>query len=392
MSSPVGGARIALLAPVSHPVPPPGYGPWEQVAYNTAEGLRQRGVDVTLFAAADSTFAGKRRAVLPASLTDDAALNAEIFSSLHIANLFAHAGEFDLIHSHLDWRPLCHALGSTAPPMLTTIHGFSSPLILAVYYAAARRSFYCSISDADRDPGLPYVSTVHNGIDLTDFRFRETPDDYLLFFGRIHEEKGVHLAVEIAARAHRRLVIAGIVHDECYFRERIAPHIDGDRVRFVGEMRGPDRDRLLGGALALIHMNTRPERFGLAMVEAMACGTPVVGSSLGSVPEIVLDGITGFVCGDVDEAVDAVLRRLREISRSACRAHVERRFTVDAMIDGYIKAYTFALEHRLPDETLEQRAARRRDWWDRPMAYTDIPAKPPSLVGDLETVLAPFDA
>jgi glycosyltransferase involved in cell wall biosynthesis len=382
-----GSARIAVLAPISHRMPPLGYGPWEQVAFNVADGLRKRGVDITLFCAANSAFEGKRISVAPAPLMEDPALDGDVFTALHIANLFARAGEFDLIHSHLDWRPLSFAVAGTAPPMVTTIHGFSSPQILAAYYAAAHRSFYCSISDADRDPGLPYAATVYNGIDVERFEYRAAPDEYLLFFGRIHEEKGPHVAIDVAVRARRKIILAGIVHDATYYRDRIAPLVDGDRVRFVGEVTGDSRSRLLGGAFALLQMNTRPERFGLSMIEAMACGTPVIGARTGSIPEVIEDGVTGFVCDGVDEAVLAV-GRVAALSRAACRARVGRLFTIDAMIDGYLKAYALALERRLPESTDAQRAARSHDWWDRPMSFTDVGPKPRSLEGampDLST-------
>ena len=375
----IGKARIAILAPISHPAPPPGYGPWEQVAYNIADGLRRRGVDVTLFCAANSSFAGKRRSVVPVSLADDPQLDGGVFGELHIASLFAAAREFDLIHNNLDWRPLCHALGSDGPPMVTTVHGFSSPQIFAAYYAAAQRSFYCSISDADRDPGLPYLATVYNGIDLAEFDFCAQPDDYLLFFGRIHEEKGTHLAIDVARRARRRLLIAGIIHDQTYFRERVETHIDGERVRFLGEVRGPERSALLGRAAALLQLNTRPERFGLSMIEAMACGTPVIGTHAGSIPEVVADGVTGFVCGGVDEAAGAV-GALGSIDRAACRSRVQRLFTTDVMVDAYVAAYAIALERRIPSlPTAAQLAARERDWWSHPVSFTDIPPRPATI-------------
>ncbi len=384
-------ARIAILASISHPLPPPGYGPWEQVAFNVAEGLRKRKIDVTVFCAGSSTFQGKRRFVTPASLEEDPHLDAAVFTELHIANAFAHTGDFDLIHNHLDWRPVCYSLASSTPPVLTTIHGFSSAQILAAYYAASRRSFYCSISDADRDPGLSYSATVYNGIDPDEFPFRAHPDDYVLFFGRIHEEKGTHLAIEVARRAGRRLVIAGIIHDERYYLERIAPHVDGEDVRFVGEVRGARRAKMLGDAAALLQMNTRPERFGLSMIEAMACGTPVVGTNSGSIPEVVAHGETGFACDDVDAAVRAV-SDIGSIDRAACRRRVERLFTVDTMVDGYVAAYAHALEERLPQPPTDaQLAARGGDWSEHPVSFTDIRPPAPSLSGAARLIAETFD-
>jgi glycosyltransferase involved in cell wall biosynthesis len=373
------GLRLAVLAPIAWPTPPPGYGPWEQIAHNIATGMRARGLDVTLFATGNSQFDGKLASVLPVGINQDPALNGEVYSALHIGELFRRSHEFDLIHNNFDWKPMSYALASSAPPLITTIHGFSSPHILAAYYACAWRSFFCSISDADRDPGLSYLGTTYNGIDPNEFTFRERPGDYLVFLGRIHPEKGTHLAIEIAKKAGVRLKIAAIPHDERYFREQVAPHIDGDRVQFLGAVEREARNELLGNALALVHMTTRPERFGLTMVEAMACGTPVLGAAMGSVPEIVVNGATGFVCASVEDAV-ARVPQLASLDRHACRERVEREFTIERMIDRYLDAYRLALAQRLPAApTNEQRRWRAHDWWDRPMAYTDIPEKPATL-------------
>jgi glycosyltransferase involved in cell wall biosynthesis len=335
-----------------------------------------RGLDVTLFATGNSQSPGKLAWVAPVGLKEDPAQNGEVLIELHIASLFARAGEFDLIHNNLDWKPLLHAFGVPAPPMVTTIHGFSSPPILGAYYAAAERSFYCSISDADRDPGLSYLATTYNSVDPAAWTFREAPGDYLLFFARFHPEKGAHLAIEVARRAGVRLKMAGIPHDTVYFDELIAPHIDGDRVQFLGHVQGPARDEVVGNALALVHLTTRPERFGLSLIEAMACGTPVLGARMGSIPEIVVDGVTGFLCADVDEAV-ARVPQLASLDRRACRQHVETTFSVERMTDRYLAAYAEALHLRIPPPpTAEQMRWRAHDWWDRPQAFTDLPPKP----------------
>ncbi len=373
------GLRLAVLAAISWPAPPPGYGPWEQMAFNVADGMRRRGLDVTLFAAGDSRFDGRLVSVVPVGLNEDPALNGEVFTALHIAECFRRAGEFDLINNHLDWKPLTYALASETPPLLTTVHGFSSPQILAAYYAGASRSFYCSISDADRDPGLDYLATTYNGVDPAQFPFGDRPGEYLCFLGRFHPEKGTHRAIEVARRAGVRLKIAAIPQDEAYFRECVAPHIDGDRVQFLGPVQREARNELLANALALVHLTTRPERFGLTTIEAMACGTPVLGARMGSLPEIVVDGVTGFLCDGDDEAA-AKVPLLASLDRRACREHVERTFSVERMIDRYLVAYERALELRLPPPPSDALLrARRHDWWDRPMAYTEIPPKPKNL-------------
>jgi glycosyltransferase involved in cell wall biosynthesis len=373
------GLRLALLAPISWPSPPPGYGPWEQIASNLAEGMTARGLDVTLFATGNSVTTAKLESVVPVGINQDPALNGDVYGALHTANLFRRAGDFDLIHNNFDWKPLTYALATTAPPMLTTIHGFSSPPILAAYYAAAARSFYCSISDSDRDPGLDYLGTTYNGIDPSEFTFVDTPGDYLLFLGRFHPEKGTHLAIDIARRAGVRLKIAAIPQDAAYFKECVEPHIDGDRVQFLGAVEREARNELLGGALALVHMTTRPERFGLTMIEAMACGTPVLGARMGSIPEIVVDGETGFLCDAVADAV-AKVPQLASLDRRACRTRVESTFSLDHMLDAYLGAYARAVELGTPPPPSPAvRAARDRDYWDRPMGFTDHPPKPATL-------------
>ncbi len=374
------GLRLALLAPIAWPTPPRGYGPWEQVAHNIAAGMAERGCDVTLFATGNSTTPVRIASVVPVGINEDPALNGDVYGALHTAHCFARAHEFDLIHNNFDWKPLTYALATTAPPLVTTIHGFSAPPILAAYYAAAGRSFYCSISDSDRDPGLDYLATTYNGIDPSEFTFVARPGDYLLFLGRFHPEKGTHLAIEVARRAGVRLVIAAIPQDAEYFRTQVAPHIDGDRVRFVGAVEREARDALLGGALALVHMTTRPERFGLTLIEAMACGTPVLGARMGSIPEIVVDGETGFLCDSVDDAV-ARVAGLAALDRRACRTRVESTFSTACMLDAYTDVYKRALALGSPaGPTPAAEAARERDYWDRPMAFTDVPPKPRTLV------------
>ena len=207
----------------------------------------------------------------------------------------------------------------------------------------------------------------------------------MAFLGRFHVEKGVHLAIEIAKRSGVPLKIAAIPQDEDYFKTQIEPHIDGKSVQFLGPVHGQARDDFLGGALALVAMTTRPERFGLTIVEAMACGTPVLGANMGSIPEIIVDGETGFLCDTVDQAI-ARVPELRKLDRHACRRRVEEKFTVEHMIDRYVDVYAKALVQRKPPApTSEQLKARAHDWWDRPMAFTDIPPKPKTAFKDLLT-------
>jgi len=329
--------RVALVSPIAWRTPPRHYGPWEQVVSLLAEGLMARGVDVTLFATADSQTAGRLRAVCPAGYEEDPSLDAKVWECLHLSEVFENAADFDLIHNHFDFLPLSYS-GLVDTPVVTTIHGFSSPGILPVYRKYNGRVHYVSISDSDRAPGLDYLATVYHGIDLGQFTFQEAPGQDLVFLGRLHPDKGAHEAIEIARRAGVRLRIAGIVQDRDYFQERVLPWIDGDRVVYEGSVGPEQRDRLLGSALALLHPISFAEPFGLSVVEAMATGTPVIAYPLGSMPEIIRPGENGFLVTGAAEAVAAVAR-LPEISRRRCRTEVEERFSAERMVDDYLRVY-----------------------------------------------------
>jgi glycosyltransferase involved in cell wall biosynthesis len=336
--------RVGMLAPIAWRVPPLGYGPWERVVSLLTEGLVERGVDVTLFASGDSITAGRLESVAPRALGDDPSLDPKVWECLHIAKAFEHAARLDLLHNHFDFLPLTYA-GLTNVPVVTTIHGFSSAKILPVYERYDGRVSYVSISDADRQPSLTYEATVYHGIALDEFTLRERAGRDLVFLGRIHPDKGVVEAIEVARRSGRRLTIAGIVHDREYFEREVVPSLDGDRVRYVGSLGPAERDAVLGEAFALVHLVNFAEPFGLAMVEAMACGTPVIGRRRGSVPEVVEDGLTGFVVDDLDGAV-AALDRVGELDRRAVRARCAERFSRDRMVDDYLEVYRRVLAQR----------------------------------------------
>lgn len=326
-----------MLAPISWRTPPRQYGPWELVTSLLTEALVARGVDVTLFATADSLTAGQLSAVCPAAYSEDPAVDAKVWEILHIAHLFERAGEFDLIHNQADFVPLAFSR-LVKTPMVTTIHGFSSERILPVFKAYDDRVHYVAISEADRHPALNYAATIHHGIPIEDFPFNAEPGEELLFYGRIHPDKGAAEAIEAARRAGRRLIMAGIVQDEGYYSRCVLPAIDGERVRHVGTVGGAARGELLGRVRALLHLVNFEEPFGLSVVEAMACGTPVIASRRGSMPELIDHGVTGFLVDSLDEAVDAI-RRVGEIDRAACRAAVVARFSVDRMADDYLDLY-----------------------------------------------------
>ncbi|MEU8354371.1 glycosyltransferase family 4 protein [Nonomuraea sp. NPDC048882] len=327
--------RIALLGPIAWRTPPRHYGPWEQVTSLLAEGLSAAGADVTLFATLDSVTSGALDGVCPRGYADDPSLDGRVWEAMHVAHALGRSGEFDVVHSHLDWLPLAFAEHCRAP-LLTTVHGFSGMGILPAY--ARARSAYVSISDADRAPELDYVATVHHGIELDAFPFDPVGGRRLVAFGRVHPDKGTHTAIEIARRSGMPLTICGIVQDERYFEEEIVPKIDGERVSFLGSVGPESRGRILGGAAALLHPIAFDEPFGLSVVEAMACGTPVVAYRRGSMAEVVDPGVTGFLVDSLDEAVTAVAR-VATIDRASCRAQARRRFSADRMVGSYLSIY-----------------------------------------------------
>jgi len=332
--------RIAVLSPVAWRTPPRQYGAWETVASNITEGLVARGWDVTLFATANSRTRARLHAVVERGYEEDSSIDPKVSEYLHISEAFEHAGEFDLIHSHYDFMALTYTrLVNT--PVLTTIHGFSSPRIMPVY-EKYRNGYFVSISDSDRAPGLNYLATVYNGINLKLYPLRKSAGDDLIFLGRIHPDKGVHLAIEVARRSKMPLVIAGIIQDETYFREQVTPHLDR-QIRFIGPVDVKGKNQLFANARALLHLNTIPERFGLVLAEANAAGVPVVAMDLGSCREVIQDGKTGFLVGSVEEAVRA-LDRIGEIDRRACRQRVEQCFSVETMVAAYERVYNTIFE------------------------------------------------
>ena len=342
--------RIAMLSPIAWRTPPRHYGPWESVVSLLTEGLVARGYDVTLFATADSETSGKLHAVCARGYEEDRTLLPKVWECLHISELFERADDFDMIHNHFDFLPLTYA-GLMTTPLVATIHGFSSPGIVPVYKKYNHKVFYVSISEADRSPDLDYIKTIHHGLDLKQFDFQPEPEDYLLFFGRIHHDKGAREALQIARACNRKLILAGIIQDEAYYQQYVEPHLDEHRAVYVGRVGPIQRNLLLRKAYALLHPINFNEPFGLSVVESLACGTPVIAFDRGSMPELIEDGKNGFLVTTVDEAIDAVAR-IKDIDRAGCRRRVEQHFTVDRMVEEYIQVYETILgktrreEHR----------------------------------------------
>lgn len=328
--------KIAVLAPISWRVPPRHYGPWEQFVSLLTEGLVQRGVDVTLFATADSITSARLVAVAPTGYSEDSSLDPKVWEALHIAGLFERSSEFDLIHNSFDFLPLAFTrLVDT--PVVTTIHGFASDATLPVYVEYSDRVWYVAISEADRHPSLQYASTIHHGIDMDAFDLGPGGGP-LVFLGRIHPDKGTAVAIDVAKQSGIPLVIAGIIQDMDYFQRFVEPRLDGVQVSYLGPVGPADRQRLLGGARALLHLIDFEEPFGFSVVEAMACGTPVIAHSRGSMPELVSHGVNGFLVNTRDEALAAVAEA-PDLDRRKVRDSVVGRFGVDRMVNDYIRVY-----------------------------------------------------
>jgi len=351
--------KIALLGPIAWRTPPRAYGPWEQVVSLLSEGLTARGIDVTVFASLDSQTSARLDGVIPHPYAETPNVDGRIWESLHVAHCLAQSGKFDLVHNNVDWLPLAFA-ESWQAPLLTTVHGFSGPRILPAYqHAADHGAQFVSISDSDRAEGLPYLATIHHGIETHRFPLVTAPEDYLLAFGRIHPDKGTAEAIDIAQQSSRRLIICGPVHDAHYFDTKVQPRVDGKSVCYLGNVGPTERSRLLGGASALLHPISFAEPFGLSVVEAMMCGTPVIAYPLGSMPELITSGVDGYLVPDLDAAVRAValLDRLdrRRISESA-----RARFSADRMVEEYLAVYSAMLE--MPVAANAPRQLSREAW------------------------------
>jgi glycosyltransferase involved in cell wall biosynthesis len=336
--------RIAILAPLVEPVPPPLYGGTERVVSLLTEEFVRRGHDVTLFASGDSRTAATLVPVCPRGLRlDPEVKDYAAYTLVALGQAYAHDGEFDLFHNHNDYLAFALARLATTPTVTTT-HGRLDLQEVRRFYQLYPEQRLVSISNEQREwlPDANWVGTVHNGVAVDHFRLRQTPGDYLVFLGRISPEKRPDRAIEIARDVGMKLVMAAKVDalDRDYYESAIAPLIQANRglVDYIGEVDEREKDEVLGKAYAYLFPIDWPEPFDLTMVEAMATGTPVIATRNGSVPEIVLDGVTGFVCSTFKELIEAV-PKVASLDRVACRRHVELNFTPSAMADGYQTIY-----------------------------------------------------
>ncbi len=354
--------RIAMLAPISWSLPPSGYGPWELVAHNLTEELVKLGHEVVLFAAGGSTTSARLAATIPHALATwpederdrprgfdpqsgllEGPPDARILEQLHIASCMERAarGEFDLVHSHLHVHALVFARLIKCP-LVSTLHGAAWVRATHPVFRAYQENPFVSLSDAERRflPELNYLATVHNGIKLESFPFEPDKGDYLLFAGRIAPEKGAAEAVELARRTGRRLLLAGMIEPqhEGYFDARVKPWIDGKNVEYLGLLSQAELAPIYQKAAAVLFLISWAEPFGLVAVEAQASGTPLIATRFGALPEIILEGETGFVVDSLDQAVVAV-NRIDRIAPSACRRNAESRFSASHMARGYNAVY-----------------------------------------------------
>lgn len=328
--------RIAILSPVTWRTPPQNYGPWEQVASVLTEGLVKLGKEVTLFATGNSITKAKLQHVCEKPLGEYPA-DTKVMECLHISNLMEQAASFDIIHNHFDFLPLTYS-SLIRTPVITTIHGFSSKEIIPVYKKYNASTSYVSISNSDRHPALNYIDTVYNGLDEEQFHYGQGKGGYLLYFGRIHPEKGAYEAIQIAARSGKKLLLCGLIQDQRYYEEKVAPYLNDSTVVYIGNANSEQRNQLLGEAAALLHPISFEEPFGLSVAEAMMCGTPVIAYNRGSMKELIAEGETGFLVDDLETATMAV-SRIDHIKRSFCRNYARERFSSNVMVSNYLRLY-----------------------------------------------------
>jgi len=355
--------RIAQVAPLAERVPPVRYGGTERVVFALTEELVRRGHDVTLFASGDSLTSARLMPMSPVGRRLDGASDGLFYEIAMLEDVYAQGNRFDLIHAHVDGLAFSFARQSETPT-LHTMHGrLDLPAQLRMLSRFPEQRLV-SISSSQRTPSLHlplnWLGTVHNGVRLQHFRCQETPSDppYLVFLGRISPEKGPVEAIQIARRAGVPLKIAAKIdrEDKVWAEENVIPLFDLPGVEYIGEVEERGKAELLAGALALLFPIDWPEPFGMTMIESLASGTPVIARRRGAVGEVLIDGVTGFICETEDEMVDAI-GRVAWIDRARCRRHVEQHFSAETMTDGYEAIYQQTLaeqEHRATDQVIAE--------------------------------------
>lgn len=374
--------RIAQVVPLQTAIPPQAYGGTERVVYNLTEGLVQLGHDVTLYATGDSRTSARLIPTLDHAIRFDPAVDANAYHLATLAELYAEAEQFDVIHSHLDYLTLPF-IEHTKTPTVLTLHGRLDRSEFSRVFRQYRQANYVSISDSQRRdiPDLNWVATVHHGINMREFPFHAEPGDYLVFVGRIAPEKRPDRAIEVAKRAGIPLKIAAKVDakDEEYFHTSVEPLLDHPLIEFIGEVDETRKYELMGNAMALILPIDWPEPFGMVFIEALACGTPVLTCPCGAAPEVLREGVTGYIRESVEELAAAV-GELHQISREGCRCYAERRFDMRRMASEYVTVYT-KLQHRRSVSAPRQQTVLRQPIVPQPFIVKP-PLTPTPLLSD----------
>jgi len=369
--------RVAQVAPLYESVPPKLYGGTERVVSFLTEALMAEGHDVTLYGSGDSVTSARLVPACPHALRLDASCaDAIAYHAVMFEQVVRDRPEYDIIHFHTDHLHfgLARHLGL---PQVTTLHGRLDLAELSVLYREYSDMPVVAISRAQQSdrPEAHWVGVVQHGLPVDQFTFSETPGDYVAFLGRVSPEKGLDRAIEIATRLGVVLRVAAKVDraDREYYLQRIAPLLHHPCVEFIGEISDQEKRDFLGGARALLFPIDWPEPFGMVLIEAMACGTPVIAYNRGSVPEIITDGETGFLVENVSQAMAAV-KRLPELSRQRCREVFEERFTATRMMRDYLAIYERVISG---DASADQHATGGASLWRKPSFTTSSPSSPP---------------
>jgi glycosyltransferase involved in cell wall biosynthesis len=340
--------RIAQIAPIIERVPPTKYGGTERVVSCLTEELVRRGHEVTLFATGDSITSASLSSIYPRALREAKLKDlygTNVWTLFNIGKAYERQDEFDIVHDHNGFLSLPTA-NLARKPVIMTCHGPFTPENRHIY-RELRRPYLVTISNAQANvPGLNYAGTVYNGLDLGTYPFSEEQDGYLLFVGRLSREKGPHLAIEIALNVNMPLIIAAKLDDtdRPYFTQYVEPFLS-EKIRWIGEVDEQERNDLMSRAFCMIHAATWREPFGLTLIEAMACGCPVLATNMGSIPELIVHGKTGFVLDTVEEMIDAVFE-IEKLDRRDCREHAVSHFTSEIMANGYEDLYRKVLSER----------------------------------------------
>lgn len=331
--------KIGILAPISHPIPPLSYGPWEKVVYTLAQGLHDHGHDVTVIATEQTTGSFKKQVTVTKTTSEIEEKFRFPYELHHIAQAvkYIQSEKFDIIHNNLNWYGFL-GLQTANTPFVTTLHGMEDQAKFV--YDFYKNGNFVSISNAMRSykPDLNYVATVYNGIDFDTFKPLSPKDNYFITASRICLQKGIHHAITLAKKTATPLYIAGTIDDPVYFEKEVKPHVDGVNVIYLGELNQDEILQRVARARAYISILEWEEPFGLSVAEAIASGTPVIANRRGSMPELVKDGVSGILVDNVDEAVQR-MPEIEKVDTDVCRAYGESLFSIEKMISSYIKVY-----------------------------------------------------